>query len=88
MRSRLRWASARGLRAGGGSGSFFEGIRNFTKVIETGDYLRLSLYTEGVSVLSGTGANVNSGATITGRVLTEEGDDACICDWSYGLHWN
>jgi hypothetical protein len=31
MRSRLRWASARGLREGGGGRSFLFGTRNFTE---------------------------------------------------------
>src|SRR5580658_6855603 len=74
MRSRLRWASARGLRAGGCGTSCFFGIRQgYRKVFATGDSLRLSLYSETVSVLLDGDADVNSGAIFIGRVITEGG---------------
>src|SRR6202789_3344747 len=63
MRSRLRSASARGLRASDGGGSFVFGICNFRKNIWKRRVSPVILLIGRVSVLSGSGTNVNSGAT-------------------------
>src|SRR6202789_871385 len=88
MRSRLRWASARGLRSGGDGGGFFFGMGSLRKVFATGDSLRLSLNSETVSVLLGGDPDVNSDAILTRSVLTQRSNHACICDGSNGFHWN
>src|ERR1700728_5283529 len=59
MRSRLRFASARGLRAGGGGVSFLFGIPAVAKSSATGEYPRLSIKVGTVSVLFAGDADVN-----------------------------
>ena len=58
----------------------------FKKKYGTGEGLRLSYYSETVSVLAGGGAIVNPGATVMGRVLTAgRSTNAHICDGATGF---
>jgi hypothetical protein len=66
--------ATRGLRAGRGGTNFFFGMRKvYRKDFATGDRLRLSLYTENVSVLLDGDADVNLRAIFMGRAITAGG---------------
>src|SRR5580692_12203262 len=88
MRSRLRFASARGLRAGGGGVSFLFGIPAVAKSFATGEYPRLSIKVGTVSVLFAGEPDVNlrdlPGSPHHDRRMA----NARICDGSNGFHRN
>src|SRR5580692_5744533 len=75
MRLRLRSASVRGFRA------VVERFFAIFKILATGGCLRLSLYSEAVSVLVETGAFRQSWLK-SGQGCTY----ACICYWRYRIH--
>src|SRR3984957_14171385 len=90
MRSRLRWASARGLRAGEGVGGFFFGTgeaaaRKFLQTETLSVYTnirRQSPYYSAAARLS-----IRARSPRAAAQQTEDGD-ACIRDGRDGFHWN
>ena len=82
MKSSIQARSASSSGHGGGEFFNFAAVDDFDKAVyrkdsATGDILRLSFYSETVSVLLDGDADVNCGAIFMGRVITA-GGQRCV----------